>query len=82
VIGFRVTKGGMVGSGGEGDRLCERRRGLLIWASSPPRTDIGSASETEEESESDIDDCSEITSSAGAVGMAAGEAVTRGTFCE
>ena len=41
------------------------------------------ASEAEEvESESDDDDCSEITVPAGAVGIAVGEAVTREALCE
>lgn len=68
----------MVGLGGEGDRFCGEpmpvRWGLCIRASPPSATD--SASEAEEvESESDNEDCSDL-SSAGAVGIAVGDVIT------
>ena len=66
----------MVGLGGEGDRFCGGPMpdlgGLCIRASPPSGID----SEAEElESESDNDDCSDLTS-AGAVGMAVGDVIT------
>ena len=68
----------MVGLGGEGDRFwggpMPVRGGLCIRASPPSGKD--SASEAEElESESDNDDCSDL-SSAGAGGMAVGDVIT------
>ena len=67
----------MVGLGGEGDRFCGEPMpvcgGLCIRASTASGTD--SVSEAEEvESESDNEDCSDL-SSAGAVGMAVGDVI-------